>query len=133
MPQGFDPKRPIYLQIYERFKNEILAGTYVDGQQLPSVRELALAFKVNPNTVQRALLALEQDGLCASKRTLGRFMTLAPEQLKALRRAKSAALAKDYATACHRLGMCLEEAIAHCQASWPKDLPSGEKKSEEDQ
>jgi DNA-binding transcriptional regulator YhcF (GntR family) len=45
------------------------------GEKLPSVRELALAYQINPNTASRVYREMESLGLCATKRGLGTFMT----------------------------------------------------------
>ena len=63
MGEQFDASRPIYAQLVERLKARILAGTYPPGGHLDSVRDLAAAAGVNPNTMQRALAELERDGL----------------------------------------------------------------------
>ncbi|MCI1722265.1 MAG: GntR family transcriptional regulator [Lachnospiraceae bacterium] len=75
MEWNLDPSRPIYQQIIEKVETEIASGRYQPGQQLPSVRELALEAGVNPNTMQRALSELERGGLVTSRRTSGRFIT----------------------------------------------------------
>ena len=75
MGERFDMSRPIYAQIVERLKAKILAGIYPPGGHLDSVRDLAAAAGVNPNTMQRALAELERDGLVYSQRTAGRFVT----------------------------------------------------------
>ena len=59
MSEQFDASRPIYAQLVERLKARILAGTYPPGGHLDSVRDLAAAAGVNPNTMQRALQELE--------------------------------------------------------------------------
>lgn len=66
---------PIYLQIMEKIKKEIVSNVLLPKQQLPSVRELALLYQVNPNTVQRALSECERIDLVKSDRTIGRFVT----------------------------------------------------------
>lgn len=75
MEWQLDANRPIYLQIVEHMKMDIMKGKYLPNAQLPSVRVLALEIGVNPNTVQRAMSELERDGLVISKRTNGRFIT----------------------------------------------------------
>ena len=55
MGERFDMSRPIYAQIVERLKAKILAGVYPPGGHLDSVRDMAAAAGVNPNTMQRAL------------------------------------------------------------------------------
>lgn len=75
MSWTFDNKKPIYLQIMERIKLQIVSHTLEPNQQLPTVRELASEAGVNPNTIQRALSDLEREGFVYSKRTTGRFVT----------------------------------------------------------
>ena len=55
---NFDSKMPIYLQIMDEIKRWIVTDVYQPSQKIPSVRELAVEFGVNPNTVQRALSEL---------------------------------------------------------------------------
>ena len=71
----FDNQSPLYLQLVEQLKINIMGGKIQPGQRLPSVRELALQTKVNPNTVQKALTALEDLGLVYTQRTNGKFVT----------------------------------------------------------
>ena len=70
-----DDSRPIYLQIEDLIKTNIIAGVYQPGQKLPSVRDLAAEAAVNPNTMQKALSELERSGLVYTQRTSGRFIT----------------------------------------------------------
>ena len=75
MGERFDMSRPIYAQIVERLKAKILAGVYPPGGHLDSVRDMAAAAGVNPNTMQRALAQLEAEGLVYTERTTGRFVS----------------------------------------------------------
>lgn len=54
--------RPIYTQIIDGIREQITAGILRSGDKLPSVRELASALAINPNTIQRAYRALEMEG-----------------------------------------------------------------------
>lgn len=72
---NFDPNIPIYLQIMDEFKKNIINGEYAPSSKVKPVRELALEFGVNPNTVQRALSELERINLLRSERTSGRFIS----------------------------------------------------------
>ena len=67
--------RPIYSQLIEQIQIRICSGIYAPGSKLPSVRELAQEAAVNPNTMQKALSKLEEDGLLYTNRTSGRFIT----------------------------------------------------------
>lgn len=71
----FDNDTPIYLQIIEHIKMQIISGKYDMGDKLPSVREFSADLAVNPNTVQKALLELESIGLIYTERTNGKFVT----------------------------------------------------------
>ena len=71
-----DPRShvPIYLQIAAEVRAAVAAGLYRPGEVLPSLRALALAVHVNPNTVQRAYDHLEREGLVYSRRGRGLFV-----------------------------------------------------------
>ena len=62
MPWELDNDRPIYLQLMERIRHDIISGVYKPGDKIPSVRDLALDAAVNPNTMQKALAELERSG-----------------------------------------------------------------------
>lgn len=84
MNWDFDGNLPIYLQIMQTIKTSIVSGRYGPGEKLPSVRELALDAGVNPNTMQRALAQLEQEGFVFSQSTAGRFITKDRQKLRQL-------------------------------------------------
>ena len=67
--------QPIYLQVAEKIGQRIISGEYPPGGKLPPVRELAEEAGVNPNTMQRAMNELENEGLVYAQRTSGRFIT----------------------------------------------------------
>ena len=85
MTWTLDNDRPIYLQIMEIIQRDIISGKYKAGDKLPSVRDLALAAAVNPNTMQKALAELERNGLVRSQRTSGRFITEDLEMIRTLK------------------------------------------------
>ena len=85
MPWNLDSDRPIFMQILERIRVDIISGRYQPGDKLPSVRELAAEAAVNPNTMQRAFAELERTGLVHSKRTSGRFITEDREMIETLK------------------------------------------------
>ena len=65
--------RPIYIQIVDGFKTQILAGVLEAGEKLPSVRELATELSITPNTIQRAYAELESEGYTYSVPGKGSF------------------------------------------------------------
>lgn len=70
----YQDRRPIYEQITERFRTLIYQGTLPAGSRLPSVRQLAMELSINPNTIQRAYMTLEQEGLIYPVRGKGNFV-----------------------------------------------------------
>ena len=75
MDAVFNNSVPLYLQIVSEIKKQIVSGKLIPGERIPSVRELALTYKVNPNTMQKALIELEENGLIKTERTNGKFVT----------------------------------------------------------
>lgn len=85
MAGKFNETMPIYLQIIEDIKIRIIAGEYKTGDRLPAVRDMALEYGVNPNTVQKAFSELERDNLVKSERTNGRYVTIDNEQIEKMK------------------------------------------------
>ena len=71
--------RPIYTQITEGFREQILAGVLQNGDKLPSVRDLAQQLSINPNTIQRAYRELEMQGWIATVAGKGCFVCGVPQ------------------------------------------------------
>ncbi|WP_416324697.1 GntR family transcriptional regulator [[Eubacterium] hominis] len=83
---NFNDNIPIYIQIMDECKRRMITGVYAPGSKVPPVRELAVEFGVNPNTVQRAMSDLEREGLFISERTSGRFICKDTELIHALKK-----------------------------------------------
>jgi GntR family transcriptional regulator len=81
----FDSGQPIYLQLVRYFSIRIVCGEWTLGARVMSVRDLAIEYGVNPNTVQKALSELERQGLVYSERTSGRYITQDQEKILAIR------------------------------------------------
>ena len=71
----FQSNIPIYVQLIDMLKLQIVSGKLQPGEKLKSVRDLAMEYGVNPNTMQKALAELEWDGLLYTVRTTGRYVT----------------------------------------------------------
>jgi GntR family transcriptional regulator len=76
-----DPKdpTPIYAQLERAIRFAVASGRLSAGEQLPTVRQLAVDLRVNANTVAKVYLALERDGVVETKRGVGTFI-LPPKQ-----------------------------------------------------
>lgn len=70
----YQDRRPLYEQITERYRQLILNGVLEAGSKMPSVRQLAIELAINPNTIQRAYMELEQQGLIYPVRGKGNFV-----------------------------------------------------------
>ena len=74
MDTEFNDRTPIYLQIIDLIKMDIVIGKLKSKDKLPSVREMAIKFNVNPNTLQRSYQELERLGIVYTQRGLGTFV-----------------------------------------------------------
>lgn len=96
--------RPIYLQLAEHIKIDIMSGKYQPGSKIESVRELAIEASVNPNTMQKAMSYLEQTGLIYSNRTSGRFITDDEEKIISLKKSLADKYCADFITKVRYIG-----------------------------
>ena len=110
MDWKLDDGRPIWPQLSQQLARRIIAGVYPPGSRLPSVRELAAEAGVNPNTMQRALAQLEQEGLAKADRTAGRLVTQDRQVLESVRLREAQAVIRGYYEAMSALGYSRERA-----------------------
>lgn len=120
MPYFFDPHQPIYLQLLQEFRKKIAIGEWPAGAKFDSVRNLAMSYEVNPNTVQRALTELEREGLSYSERTSGRFVTDDEREIKNLRKQLIEAEANNFIEQAKDLQMDFTEITVILQEIWLK-------------
>jgi GntR family transcriptional regulator len=66
---------PIYVQLREQILALIGRGSLKPGTQVPTMRQVAVALKIDLNTVQRAYAELERDGVLSKQRGVGTFVT----------------------------------------------------------
>ena len=71
-------KRPIYLQISEQIKQRIAVGDWVEGQPIPSIRQLAVDLEVSVITVKRAYYELEREGVIVTQHGKGSRVSSTP-------------------------------------------------------
>ena len=121
MPFQVDPRSatPIYDQISTQVKHAVAAGTLGNGDSLPSVRKLAIALRVNPNTVARAYRELEAEAVVVTRRGQGTFVASGAKKLSAgaRRRALGPGLERLVADA-HALGLREEEVVEQLREVW---------------
>lgn len=96
MDNVFRPDVPIYLQLMDIMQMRIATGQWEPGGKIPSVRDLAMEFGVNPNTMQRSLGELERLGLLHAERTAGRFVTSDTGRIAQIREEMAMNYVKDF-------------------------------------
>ena len=111
----FNNDRPIYIQLVESIRVQIVSGKLISGERLPSVRELALTAKVNPNTMQKALAELEDEGLIYTERTSGKFVTTNKELIETLKKQLAEEKVNKYLNDMGNIGISYEEALKYLQ------------------
>ena len=104
--------RPIYSQIIDGFQTQIKAGILLEGDKLPSVRELATQLAINPNTIQRAYRELEMQGFIASVPGKGSFVCGIPTGMHAQKKQAWDAL-DEAVQQLKALGITQEELLRH--------------------
>ena len=107
----FDNDIPIYLQIVNEIKLYIVSGRLKPGDRLLSVREFAISFKVNPNTIQRALLELEELNLIYTERTNGKFVTSDSKLIEKTKKNLADNIKSKYLKDMENIGYSHEDAI----------------------
>lgn len=111
----FDNERPIYIQLVERLRKEIVSGKLKVGERLPSVRELALTTRVNPNTMQKALVELENEGLVYTERTNGKFVTNNKELIERIKKELAEEKINNFLNDMKNIGITYEETKIYLQ------------------
>nr|WP_288973671.1 GntR family transcriptional regulator [uncultured Shuttleworthia sp.] len=108
----FDSSIPIYLQVSEAIKQDIVAGRRLPGDKLPSGRELALLYRINPNTAARVYQVLESEGVCISRRGLGTFVREDGDLAERIRREMAEENIDRFVSGMREMGFGKEEILA---------------------
>ena len=111
----FDNNIPIYIQLLEYLKIFLISGIFKCGEKLPSVREFATTFKVNPNTMQKALSELESLELIYTKRTNGKYVTNNNDAIEKLKDEYAITLAKSYYQGMKKIGLSKADSIKYLE------------------
>ena len=107
----FSTSIPIYLQIIEEFKRQIVTGELRPGDKIPSQRDLAAQIRVNANTVQRAYREMELMGLVETLRGQGTFVSQNQGLVEETRIGMLTNLVDDFVRAVQALGLSQDAAL----------------------
>ena len=87
MKIDFASQTPIFVQVQQGLEDEILSGIYREGEQIPSITELAASYKINPATALKGINLLVEEGVVYKKRGVGMFVAQgAAERLRVKRK-----------------------------------------------
>ena len=114
----FQSNIPIYLQLIDMVKLQIVSGTLKPGEKLKSVRELAMEHGVNPNTMQKALCIIEEEGLLVTLSTQGWIVT---EDLALIEKARVGCQRKQldsFIARAKELSITKEQFIEYVEKGW---------------
>ena len=115
MELSLDNNIPIYIQLLEYMKIYLISGVFKCGQNLPSVREFATTFKVNPNTMQKALAELESMNLIYTERTNGKYVTNDEKLIEKLKDEYAITLAKSYFQGMRKIGLGKADSLKYLE------------------
>ena len=108
-----DPRSgiPIYQQVVEQIKHLVANGRLRPDEQLPTVRQLAVELRVNPNTVARAYTQLAEEGVISTQQGRGTYVLESPPPAdqRRVRREKLLAGVESFLRDLERLGYTSEE------------------------
>ena len=74
MKIDFASQTPIFVQVQQGLEDEILSGVYREGEQIPSITELAASYKINPATALKGINLLVDAGIVYKRRGIGMFV-----------------------------------------------------------
>ena len=107
----FESGVPIYMQLVDRIKQMVVSGQLQPSQQLPTIRQLAADLRINYNTVGRAYLILDQEGVISTQQGRGTYVTsgLDEGQVQKLRMGKLRSMFGQVIHEAHTLGYSRQE------------------------
>lgn len=117
----YETDRPIYLQVIDDISQKIIRGDIKLGEKLPSVRELAVNYQINPNTASRIYKEMESRKLCYTQRGMGTFITEDHEILKKIRSDMAAECLDAFLQGMQLLGFGFDEMVQLLHERYEKE------------
>ncbi|HTT22061.1 MAG TPA: GntR family transcriptional regulator [Candidatus Sulfotelmatobacter sp.] len=111
---------PVYRQLIDQVRGGVASGALTAGDQLPTVRQLAVDLAINPNTVMRAYRELELGGLLETHQGTGTFISnRKPEKKTVERERQLGQMAGEFAARAGAAGFTLEELVDRLRELFP--------------
>lgn len=107
----FDASAPIYQQVVTAIKKEIASGTIHPGDKLPSCRDLAVSYRINPNTAARVYQVLEAQEVAETRRGMGTYVRDDPQLKDTMLREMADGYTAQYIREMKGLGFDREELL----------------------
>lgn len=102
---------PLYLQLAYELEDDILSGRKMPGQKLPSIREMASLYGVDPNTIQRGLGELKRKGFISGRRTSGLYVIADVEFIATYKAEKVQSIIHSFLSQMESLGYTKEQIV----------------------
>lgn len=113
-----DGRRPVYQQLAEHVKRQILLGNLQDGDLLPSRREIAMQANVNPNTVQKACKLMEEEGYVVTDGNRLSTLRITPEIHERIQNELTRDLCQEFVDTARQNQLSYKQVIALISELW---------------
>lgn len=113
-----DDRQPVYQQLAAYVKRQILLGNAVDGEQLPSRREIAMQANVNPNTVQKACKLMEEEGYVTTDGNRLSAVRVTPEIFESIQDELTRGICQEFVDKARQNKLSYKRAIALISELW---------------
>lgn len=114
----FDSRTPVYLQLVQHVKRQIVLGLAQNGEVLPSRREIAAQANVNPNTVQKAYRQMEQEGFVCTDGNKPSTLCVSPSLRETLENELTRDLVSSFIVKARQNGLSYKKAIGLLSELW---------------
>src|SRR5699024_10969198 len=117
----FNNRVPVFVQVMQHFKEQMVSRSLKLGQEIPSRRELSKMLEINPNTAQRAYKEMEEQGLNYTKGNLPSRITKDAQVLHAVKDELILQAVNSFITSIRSIDVPLDEAIEVIKKNYEKD------------
>ena len=108
---NFDNNIPIYVQVVNKIKQDLVTGKLKTGEKILSTREFATEISLNINTVARVYKHIEQEGIVETRRGLGTFVVATPEKIKEIRNEMANSLIEEFVKGMTEIGYSEKDVV----------------------
>ncbi len=127
----YDPMMPIWNQVANTIKQQIVNGRIQPGEKLPSGRDLAVEYSINPNTAARIYQELERDGICATRRGMGTYITEDSGRIQQLREEMAEKAIRRFLAEMRGLGLGRSEVMELIEKETQEEMSEKTQKEED--